>query len=269
MNRKVNTVCAGVLLLGLMFTYAHADQIIYSHSFSGDGTETLTGTAPDTAPDGVVWLGVSTSLAGQWWTDGTIIETNNARRNMFLPFTPEPGKIYRLKIDAARIGTLNNLQFGFVQNANGTGGFPLAGDNVGASPWMNFAAINGNVNTFLGPNTDGEGGQISGQNPDEMNTLEIILNTQTPAWQVTWLINGISVRTGAFTANPTINYVGFGRYNQGTFTVDHFELSVISASRLSLILISDYKAGEQRLNFSGTELRNSGEPTGVDHRVRA
>ena len=198
---------------------------IYYDDFSGSETGLLTGKAPDTAPGRVVWLGADDSMTGQWKQDGTITETNNARRNMFLPFTPEPGKIYTLKIDVSRIGALNQLQFGFVQNANPAGGFPLANDNVGASPWMNFAAINGNVNTFLGPLTEGEGGQVSGQNPEEMNTLQIVLNTAASPWGADWFVNGKKIRSARFGENPSIRYVGFGRYNQGTFRVDHFELT--------------------------------------------
>lgn len=59
-----------------------------------------------------------------------------------------------------------------------------------------------------------------------MNTLEIVLNTRNKTWTVEYFLNGTSIRSATFAVNPTINYVGFGRYNQGTFKVDNFELSV-------------------------------------------
>lgn len=215
---------AGLLATGLMGRVSAAT--IYSHSFSGDGATPLVGKAPDVAPAGETWQGLA--RGSQWMADGSITNTTWERRNLFLPFKPEPGKIYTLKIDVVRIGTLNTFCLGFTKNANFTGGFPLVTDNVGASPWMVSAAINGKVNTFMGPNAEGEGQQVSVPNPDSMNTLQMVLNMQNPTWTVEFFLNGYSIHSAPFSKNPEINYVGFGRYNQGTFRIDNFELSVAS-----------------------------------------
>lgn len=236
---SVQIKCIAVLLgiMGFALCAHSASSIIYSHSFSGSGSTPLVGVAPDVAPGSETWMG--TPVGSQWTADGSITNSTYERRNMFLPFTPEPGKIYTLKVDVVRIGTLHTFNIGFVQNANFTGGFPLVADNVGASPWMNSAAINGNVSTFMGPNADGPGAaQSTVPNANAMNTLEMVLNTENAAWTVDFRLNGTSIRTNTFAVNPTINYVGIGRYNQGTFTVDNFELSVEVTSVLSLSILT-------------------------------
>lgn len=95
-------------------------SVIYYDDFNGEGTVPLNGTAPDSAPANEVWQG---SVAGsRWMADGTITNAAWERRNMFLPFTPEAGKIYTLKMDVVRIGRLNTFYFGFTRNASFAGG---------------------------------------------------------------------------------------------------------------------------------------------------
>ncbi len=212
-------------LTGLWGGVADA-TVIYFDDFSGDGTGGLVGTAPDITTGGATWSGFTVGTV--WQDNGSITNNNNQRRNVFLPIAPEAGKVYTAKIDVVRIGTTDSFAFGFTETNDGNDGFPLEADSLNASPWMTSFAVNGNVNSYLGPANDGAGTQVSVMDPDRFNTLQMVLDTSDATWTVEFFLNGGSIRGPAgFTENPNINYIGFGRYNTGTFQVDNFELSVV------------------------------------------
>lgn len=213
-----------LVCVGLMAGTSGA-AVIYSDDFSGDGSSGLVGTSPDVTPGGETWSGLT--IGTVWNDDGTITVDNDQKRNVFLPFTPEAGKEYTVKIDVVRIGTLDMFSFGFTTNNAANEGFPLAGQSLGASPWMKSLGSNGDVITYTGPANSGDGSSVSVSDADSFNTLEMVLNTSNTAWTVEFFLNGESIRSETFATNPDINYVGFGRYNQGTFQVDNFELSVV------------------------------------------
>ena len=212
-------------LVGLLSGAADA-TVIYSDDFSGDGSGGLVGTAPDTTTGGATWSGFTVGTI--WQDNGAITNNNNQRRNVFLPIAPESGKVYTAKIDVVRIGTTDSFAFGFTETNDGNDGFPLVADSLNASPWMTSFAVNGKVNSYMGPANGGAGTQVSVSDPDNFNTLQMVLDTSDAAWTVEFFLNGGSIRgPEAFSANPDIQYIGFGRYNTGTFQVDNFELSVV------------------------------------------
>lgn len=212
-------------LVGFMSGVADV-TVIYSDNFSGTGAGNLVGTAPDITTGGATWSGFTVGTI--WQDNGSITINNNQRRNVFLPFTPEAGKEYTAKIDVVRIGTTDSFAFGFTETNDGNDGFPLVADSLNASPWMTSFGVNGNVNTYTGLANAGAGTQVSVSDPDSFNTLEMVLNTSDIVWDVEFFLNGNSIRTETFTSNPeSISYIGFGRYNTGTFQVDNFELSVV------------------------------------------
>ena len=202
------------------------EAVLYSDDFSGDGSGGLVGTTPDVTTDAATWSGLTVGTI--WQDNGSITNNNNQRRNVFLPFTPEANKIYTAQIDYVRIGTTDSFAFGFTETNTANAGFPLIADDLNASPWMTSFAVNGNVNSYTGPANGGAGDQESVGDPDAFNTLEMVLSTWVDPWTVEFFLNGESIRTETFSSNPTnINYIGFGRYNTGTFTVDNFELSAL------------------------------------------
>ena len=84
----------GIFLIAVLCMIVSVNaEVIYKHSFSGDGTETLNGTAPDVDNNGGgnLWA----SNAG-FYTDGTVALNDGGA---VLPFEPEAGKIYTLTAD--------------------------------------------------------------------------------------------------------------------------------------------------------------------------
>lgn len=235
-NKKKKIVGLVGVMLGLLASVPLRAAVIYSDNFDGDGSTSLIGQAPDIAPGSETWLGLS--LGTQWMSDGTITVANNQKRNVFLPFTPETGKKYTVKIDVVRIGSTDSFSFGFTETDAANEGFPLSGSSLNASPWMSSSGANGNVSTYLGPANGGSGSQVAVEDPDVFNTLEMMLDTREAAWTVEYRLNGNVIRSETFSSNPNINYVGFGRYNTGTFAVSDFELSEKVDPTLSLKVIT-------------------------------
>ncbi len=84
--------------------------------------------------------------------------------------------------------------------------------------------VNRGVQTFIGPNT--ASGEDYLEAEGEVVTLAVVLDTTESAWTVEWFVNDTSIRSIGYTANPTINYVGFGRLFAASGTVDDFSLTV-------------------------------------------
>lgn len=252
---KAIKILSGILMLAAFITGVADATVLYSDDFSGDGSGNLVGTTPDVSRSGDTWSGFT--IGTIWQDNGAITNANNAKRNMFLPFVPESNKVYTAKIDVVRIGETDSFSFGFTTNDVANDGFPLAGDLLGASPWMTSAGVNGKVNTYTGPANAGAGTQEDVPNPDNFNTLEMVLNTSNATWTVEFFLNGASIRgPEAFSANPDIQYVGFGRYNTGTFQVDNFELSVYpdlpEPPTIETVLYSDDFSGDGSGGLVGT-----------------
>jgi hypothetical protein len=205
-------------------------QVIYQDDFSGSGS--LNGAAPDVRPGAETWD------ATDWRADGTITApATNLGSNAFLPFTPVAGKVYSLSLEVNPTTSTDpttwfGLGFASVSSPPGNYfGFYNAG------PWMilrvqrdgfdtipNNADDAGDLETFPGPVTTGF------QDHDAAHgvaAFEIVLDTTGAQWQTQWLVNNSLIRSDTYAVNPTINYVGFGRYQDTQGYVDNFSLTVI------------------------------------------
>ena len=173
----------GMLAVGL-FGGVKAD-VIYSHSFSGDGSSSLIGTAPDTTQPGEVWQGLTDGA--QWTTDGKMTSTAAQSRYVYLDFSPESGKEYTLSVEVSLLATLRAFHMGFLT------GVPVEGEAFSttslASPWMR---LQGNRETWAMVGTSTGGDQTTRINgyASLPNTLQIVLDTTQPAWSVEWFLNG-------------------------------------------------------------------------------
>jgi hypothetical protein len=193
--------------------------VIYSDDFSGSAPADLNGTVPDIRPGSETWLAGSGATA--WRADGSVAGGGDA--NAFLPFSPESGKTYTLSVDAnptSPVDSSNWFALGFSETTSVGGGFY---NSINATGWM-LLRVNRGVQTFLGFNT------TSGVTHSTAGTgvvkLEVVLDTTESAWTVEWFVDNTSIRSVSYTANPTINYVTFGRLFDASGTVDNFSLSV-------------------------------------------
>lgn len=219
---SVTSVVAAVTVLAPPVT------VLLQDTFTNGVAQALNGRTPDT-------VGASNWIAGTGWnTDGTQL-TGAGTYNAFLPFVPQPGRIYTLSADIedtttdggswTALGFANgvnvNNQWHTVNNPDGW--WLVRGDYPAGSP--------SNPNqTFIGPGT-GNGSTGTGFYPTGMTTYKVIFDTtpSSPAnWTFTYLANGNVIRSAtAFGGSgPTITRVGLGMINaNGTSYVKNFVLS--------------------------------------------
>ncbi len=211
------------LLAGLVLAGAGWADVLYSDDFSGASPSPLNGTAPDVRPGAQTW-----AASALWFADGS--KPGNGSGNAWLPFIPAAGNRYNLSLDVnpANEGSTDWFAIGYSASSNTTVTFQTSPNNTVG--WMlmreNYAATDV-VQTFLGPGTSlaAVNYNINPDKPEWVN-LRVALDTRNPAWTVEWFIDGSSIRGPVpFGTNPTINYVGFGGYNNATGFVDNFLFS--------------------------------------------
>ncbi len=208
------------LLFLSMSACAFAQTFIYSETFSGSGSTNLVGTVPTTRPGSETWSG--TTGASSWMANGAVNSTGDA--NAFLPFNPTSGFIYTLSLDANPAGGTGSwLALGFTAGNSATR-FQLSPTDP--SPWLLLRDTRGNGQgqTFFGPGTNGGANYNA---PSGVVNLQLVLNTTGSQWTAGWFINGVSVRSETYVTNPTINYVGFGKIDNVSGTIDNFSLTQI------------------------------------------
>lgn len=200
---------------------ASAQTTLFFDDFSGSSATDLNGTAPDIRPGSETWT--SGTGAGVWKADGSI--ASGGSTNAFLPFTPTSGYIYTLSLDAnPTAGTSTNwFALGFSQFASLSDGFQTSSK---PAPWLllrDKRSISDSIQTFLGPNTTSGTNAFAGTGAIN---LKIVLDTTGSDWAVTWLRDGVTIRTASFSGgNPTINYVGIGAFSGISGVVDNFTLT--------------------------------------------
>ncbi|HWA87934.1 MAG TPA: PEP-CTERM sorting domain-containing protein [Opitutus sp.] len=207
---------------------ASAQTTIYFDDFSGSSSTDLTGTTPDISSGGATWIADTGGSA--WKADGSI--SNSGASNAFLSFAPSAGHVYTLSIDANPVnGNGDWFAIGFSQLA--TVNSIYAGGSVSASAWMLLRGDRtDDLETFLGPGT---GDEVDFNPPDDITlspgsvNLKVILDTTGAQWTAEWVVNNVSIRQTTFDTNPTINYVGLGRWSTASGTVDNFTLTSTSA----------------------------------------
>jgi hypothetical protein len=198
---------------------------IYFDDFNGTGP--LAGTAPDVRPGEETWL--ASTVFG---ADGSVSQSRGASGYTYqalLPFVPDDGKVYVLSMDmnpdSYTEDASNWFGLGFIDR-----------DTIDGGQWWDHAVawimqrVNRNYNndemeTFLGP---GVAGSATHQSREAgFVTLGVILDTTQEQWTVSWMRNGQIIRGPvAYTANPTINYVGFTKVWMIGGAVDNFELKI-------------------------------------------
>jgi len=218
---SVTSIVAAISVLAPPVTVIYSDTM-------GNSAATLNGRVPDTTDTGsATWTAATT-----WNTDGSEAAATTGTGLAFLPFTPQPGRIYTLSADIENFDISGNnwTALGF---ANGTdvvdqwhtvnspvGWFLARGDN---SP-----PPNQDNQAFIGPYTGN--GQAFNYAPTAMTHYQIILDT-TPSssanWTFTYLANGtVYVPATVFGGSgPTITTVGFGNEGASTSHVMNFVLS--------------------------------------------
>ena len=250
MFTKMMKLCViGIALaaVGLMPAQAGIIETIYSHNFSGDSGDPLNGTAPDIRPGTEEW-----SAHGDWKADGSI-DTNEDLVNAFLPFTPVEDRIYRLSLDlnpSLPEASRSWFALGFTQSNPVSDSF--IGDNVNAGPWGFLRVKRTDVSPTEGKPIVTRHGPASGgvehhSNVDEDKwtgfvNLAIELDTRDTLWTATWSANNELLRTHTYTANPAINYVGFGSHG-ATGWVDNFQLAIVPEPGTVILLVSALACG--------------------------
>jgi len=137
--------------------------------------------------------------------------------------------VYTLSVDVSHLNKARAFYFGFMSSVPAEGQSFFNGI---ASPWMR---IQGNGETWAMITGGGGSGQAvaAGGYINQSNAMEIILDTTEENWSVDWVLNGSSIHTYTYSVNPEILSAGFGRYREGTYDVDRFELSVIETNSTS------------------------------------
>jgi hypothetical protein len=226
----------------LSSTSLRAETVIYSDDFSGDSATALNGTAPDIRPGSETWL-----AGASYKADGSVVGADN--NNVFLPFTPMSGKIYILSLDVnVTAGGDAWFAFGFTAGNNTTANF--ANFPINAAPWLlerQDATSTDQTYALTGANISG---YVFYNQPPGPKTLKVVLDTRRAQWRAAWYIGNVLLR-GAVTydTNPTITYVGIGKYVNAAGMVDNFKL--VDATPPNKVIYSH--------NFSGdaaTELNN-------------
>jgi len=149
-----------------------------------------------------------------------------------LPFSPQPGKIYRISADLNPdiSGSSDWFALGFAQNnAVNTPFYNGGGNDAAAWGLVRENDAGAMIQTFLGPVTAFAQGYDP--NPDLVGpvSLAIELNTFQANWSAEWYLNGQLIRNNlnTFGTNPNITHVGFGALNQANGTIDNFLLAEI------------------------------------------
>jgi len=198
--------------------------VIYSDTMSG-AIGALNGRVPDTTGT-TPW-----TASTVWGTDGTEAEAPLTGL-AFLPFTPQPGRIYTLSADIENFDTTGNnwTALGFANGSLVNGQWHTVGNNpVG---WFLARGDNTTVNqAFIGPNTGN--GQAFNYEPTASTYYQIILDTtpSSPAkWTFTYLANGtVYVPATVFGGSgPTITTVGFGNEAPPSGTTSYVKNFVLS-----------------------------------------
>ena len=200
--------------------------VIYSDDLDGLRSDNLDGTPPDVRPGNETWIAHSL-----WKADGS--KTANGYANAWLPFTPAPGHIYALSLEANPDASTSSDWFaiGF-SNGDETTDWHTNADQIFG--WMlnrENDASGSVIQTFLGPDTTS--GASHDLDPDIVGPVElqVLLNTEEALWTVEWFADGQSLRGPvAFGTNPPISHVGFGAWNTATGTVGNFTLADLTAA---------------------------------------
>lgn len=198
--------------------------VIYEDEFSGSGGA-LNGRYPDTYGTNTAWV------AGTVWDyDGTEAY-GSGTGNAYLPFVPQPGRIYTLSA-TIQDTTSDSGSWTAMGFAGGDGSLDsqwhTVNNPIGWTLVRGSSIADDPNQTFIGPGTDGGS---AGFSPIGFTSYSVILDT-TPAvstnWTFTFTANGSVIRSATQFggSGPSISYVGLGMINaSGESYVQNFTLS--------------------------------------------
>lgn len=251
-HRRALSATFGFLLAGAMLYTANASAaVIYADDFSGTAGTALNGLAPDVRSGAnggsasAVW-----SADAQFTLNGSGFVTvpdnggNPSLLEAVLPFTPDVGNIYTLKVDINPTNAMsgsNYLGFGFTSSLATS-----RSDTSTFGPWVRYQP-NG-AGTAYGSHVlnpfDPFG--TAGSTSDPMR-FTLTLNTTATFWTVT--LDALNLTTSVvtsgsytYTTNPTISGVFLEKVIYGG-TFANFELatvpepSIIALGALGLLVV--------------------------------
>ena len=204
---------ASLLAASLAAPLALPAAIIYQETFSGPADLPLAGRIPtirsgtDGGSGSTAWMGPAASNPSRIHANG-VMETpsiDHKGASAFLPFTPVPGRVYKLSFAgvAVRSGDWAGAGFSIDRNPEGDTRFR---DNTPAF-WSLIRRVGSSLTdqTFAGP-------EVAGQADTSVissSSLSIVLDTTAGRWTARWFYDGKLVRSGTFPSQP-ITHVGFG-----------------------------------------------------------
>lgn len=204
-----------------------ADVIIYADTFTRTGA--LLADVPDTrlglygGSASATWAGANFPLASDMVSAATV---NGAAT---LPFVPETGRVYTLSVTENTLTGNGWLALGYSDGPGSSiNSYHLDVTLAFPKAWMLMISPTSGSNnqSFYGGGTNGVANGAPIGNAKGTHTISIVLDTNPALWTLDWKIDGVSKRTAAFAANPTISSISFGREAASTGTFDDFSLTV-------------------------------------------
>ncbi|MEX1116623.1 MAG: hypothetical protein WEB53_15365 [Akkermansiaceae bacterium] len=201
---------------------------VYEDDFNGDAAASLNGSAPDVRPNEETWSFQNSTALDGFKADGTAVATDGGALGQvaaLLPFTPEPGRRYRLTGTMNATATGQWLALGFADRLTTADG---------ESGLFAFSPLNGIAWAFqAGPGAHGSqafaGPDITDVIFNNFNIGEstwlIELNTSAEQWTVNFFRGGVQRgTTHTYLSNPTILGVGFSKGHLVPGYIDNFKL---------------------------------------------
>lgn len=203
----MKTQFLSLALASLAFTASSSAATYYQDDFSGTAGSPLNGTAPDVRPGTQTWSANSFfTLTG---TPSANVAADNSGRGAYLPFVPQNGFLYDLRVTvkfAAEINQSRSLQLGFLEfePAGATGRVVATGDGGPAFFLRNNGTYQARYDGGLPSAASMPEGSISPTLVDEPHTMRLTLDTSGTAWVMRAYFDGIEVGTAfTYATNPT------------------------------------------------------------------
>lgn len=218
-----NSILGEVDSIEMDFSVALTGTSLYQDAFDDGSVGSTMNTTLDISTNGAVWTGAS--AAYEYTTNTAVTPNTMALRTVYVPFTPESGKIYTYSLDV-RVDertSSNTVPFciGFISQNNLAIAIPAMMNWWGNadSPWMpidpNLAPNypKGVTRAMKGNTLLASSGTFSA---GTFNTYQIVLDTTAAEWIATYLVNGTELCSHTYTGgNPSIGAFGFGTSGTG------------------------------------------------------
>lgn len=226
--------CSFVLWMGL--SSAVLAGTIYEHEFGGGSRESLQGVAPQVRPQAEVFLAEG---AAEPLPAGGIL-TGAAASQAYLKFQPQLGQVYELSLQV-ELTSQNSGSWAGIAFAEHTSGAGADRSMDYGQRGMLILRDNGQGQMLIFPPFQTRDQDFN--SPAGNTTLRMRLDTRNPTWSVEYLIDDKRVGCIFYEgSNPTINYIGIGKYGAAT------------GRFLKLRLVTDAKSGATQTKDSAAFL---------------